>query len=102
MDIEDIVKNNTNNTNNTNKIKFVEELSSVNYNSRSEYDKTYTQLRKKYKVIIKKTEIRKIIENIKDKNKITNSFLEYSIKKRKGSFRSICCYNINRSISRIY
>lgn len=91
MDIEDIVKNNINNKN---KIKFVEELSNFNYNSRQEYDKKYTELRKKYKIIIKKTEIRKLIENIKDKNKITSSFLEYSIKKRGKSCSGVSVITI--------
>jgi ELP3 family radical SAM enzyme/protein acetyltransferase len=76
-DIEDII----NNKSEFDKTKtFVEKLACENYNSRSEYDKHFVQLRKIYKINPKKMDIRKMIKNI-DNNKITESFMKFSIRK---------------------
>jgi len=73
MDLEDIVFDKR-------YIDFVEELSIVDYTDRKHYDKTFSQLRKKYKINPKKTDINKCVKKINQKN-ITQTFIDFSKRK---------------------
>ena len=61
-------------------IEFTRDLSTRNYTSRREYDKQYVELRKKYKLCPKKTDIRKCIPYLNERE-ITDDFMKYSIRK---------------------
>lgn len=76
MDIEDIINNN----NDENIINYVKDLAYKEYKNRDEYDKEIIKLRKKYKLCLKKMQIRNNIKYL-DKNKISKSFLNFSLKK---------------------
>jgi len=77
MDIEDVVidKNEMEKI-----IDFTKELAKESYNTRREYDKYFTVLRKKYKINPKKTLIRGSIKHL-NHNEVTKSFLEFSLRK---------------------
>jgi len=77
MDIENIVKDHKD----MDKIiEFTKELAYKTYSDRKSYDKYFTELRKKYKICPKKMLIRDSIKYI-NKEKITSSFMKYSLRK---------------------
>tara|TARA_Y100001958_G_C21246059_1_gene576213 strand:- start:1693 stop:3744 length:2052 start_codon:yes stop_codon:yes gene_type:complete len=80
MDIEDIVTNDQHDT----IIDFVTDLSYDKYNHRKEYEKKFVELRKKYRMNPKKTEIVKIYRSLVEEGSIEPNpeFYKYSIKKQ--------------------
>ena len=61
-------------------LNFTRDLSTRKYESRKDYDKYFVELRKKYKICPKKTDIRTCIQHL-TKEDITDDFMKYSVRK---------------------
>jgi ELP3 family radical SAM enzyme/protein acetyltransferase len=88
-DIEDLLQDNS-------LLNFVKDLSSVHFKSKSEYDKTYQIMRKKYKMNPSKPTIRKTYIHLLQKNLISNneSIIEYTLKRKTRSHSGVSVITI--------